>query len=329
MKFWRELVAACALSAALGGAPAVLAAEPGSAPESKPPAKDLLLRGDARCTGCHDEADDPVPSMLELHPSVLAIGKTRHGVVADKRTPSCSDCHGESNDHVNYKGKDKPPKPDRTFGKHSKTPVQARNQSCLTCHQSGNRIAWQSGSHAGNDVACSSCHQVHAARDAVREKTTQAQTCYTCHAEQRAQMSRPNHHPVPEGKMTCSSCHNVHGDNPKMLAKNSLTDVCYTCHAEKRGPFVHNHQPVTEDCGICHNPHGTTTENLLKVRIPFLCQECHASGGHPQQAAGLPTGRTANTSLLGTVARGCTNCHVNIHGSNSTINSATAGRFRR
>jgi hypothetical protein len=44
---------------------------------------------------------------------------------------------------------------------------------------------------------------------------------------------------------------------------------------------------------------------------------------------GLPPGRTTSPSALGTVARGCLNCHTNIHGSNSTINSRTAGRFRR
>ena len=54
--------------------------------------KDLVLRGDAKCTRCHDEGDD-FP--------VLAIGQTRHGVKADGRTPSCTSCHGESDRHVN------------------------------------------------------------------------------------------------------------------------------------------------------------------------------------------------------------------------------------
>ena len=36
--------------------------------------KDAVLRGDAKCTRCHDENDD--------YP-VFAIGKTRHGTVAD------------------------------------------------------------------------------------------------------------------------------------------------------------------------------------------------------------------------------------------------------
>ena len=183
--------------------------------------------------------------------------------------------------------------------------------------------------HASQDVACTSCHQVHARNDKVMGKQTQTEVCFTCHKEQRAQINKPSHHPVVEGKMACSSCHNVHGDNPKQLVKASTNETCYTCHMEKRGPFVHNHEPVSEDCGICHQPHGTVQPSLLKARQPILCQECHQHSSHPGQALGLPAGPTNSTSSLGTVARGCTNCHTNIHGGNSTVNSATAGRFRR
>lgn len=303
--------------------------QPAQTAKAAETAKDLILKGDAKCTGCHDEADDTKPTMLDLRPSVLAIGKTRHGTIADGRTPTCTDCHGESEKHVSHKGSGKPPKSDRTFGKDSVTPVEQRNQACLSCHQGGKHINWQSSVHANRSVACTSCHQVHAAHDKVRDKLTQTQVCFSCHKEQRAQASRPSHHPVIEGKMACTSCHDVHNDNPKALVKDSTNDTCYTCHMEKRGPFVHNHQPVTEDCGICHNPHGTTIANLLKSRPPFLCQECHNHTSHPSQAAGLPAAATTGTTALGTVGRGCLNCHTNIHGGNSTQNSATAGRFRR
>ena len=129
--------------------------------------------------------------------------------------------------------------------------------------------------------------------------------------------------------MSCSSCHNVHGGNPKQLVRDSVNETCFTCHMEKRGPFVHNHPPVQEDCAICHQPHGTTIANLLKSRPPFLCQQCHSHTSHPSQAGQLMTGRGTSTSQVGTAARGCMNCHTNIHGSNSTENKATAGRFRR
>jgi DmsE family decaheme c-type cytochrome len=283
--------------------------------------QDKVLKGDAQCTRCHDETEE--------YP-VLAIAKTKHGTRADGRTPTCTSCHGESNLHVNRPPDAKErPKPDVMFSKDSKTPMEQRSASCLNCHQGGNRISWQSSTHGTRDVACSSCHQVHTPHDKVRDKVTQTDTCFNCHKEQRVQMNRPVHHPVLEGKMSCSSCHNVHGDNPKQLVRASVTETCFTCHMEKRGPFVHNHPPVQEDCAICHQPHGTTISNLLKARPPFLCQECHSVDSHPAQAGQLPTGRTAASTQLGSVARGCLNCHTNIHGGNSTQNSATAGRFRR
>jgi len=329
MKFLRHLfVWSVLLGLGCAGASLTLAAEPAKPTEA---AKDLVLKGDAKCTGCHDESDDAGPNMIDLHPSVLSIGKTKHGTQADGRTPTCTDCHGESTEHRQHRGSGAPPKTEREFSKKTTTPVEERNAACLTCHQGGKRIGWQSSAHGSQDVACTSCHQVHAKEDKVRDKTAQTEVCFTCHKEQRAQVNKPSHHPIVEGKMACSSCHDVHGDNPKQLIKASTNETCYTCHMEKRGPFVHNHQPVTEDCSICHQPHGTTTENLLKSRPPFLCQECHNMTSHPGQTFGLPANRAAvgsGYSTLGTVGRGCVNCHTSIHGSNST-QSTTADRFVR
>lgn len=306
-------IAALALPLAAG-------AQTQAAAKSKTP--DLVLKDDAKCTTCHDEADKP---------QVLHIGKTKHGTIADTRVGTCTACHGQSEKHIAdaEKGAKKPAAPDVAFGAKSQTPLEARSEACLSCHQGGNRIHWKSSTHANRDVTCSSCHKVHTQHDSARDRFTQTETCFNCHKEQRVQINRPVHHPIIEGKMACSSCHNVHGDNPKQLVRETVTETCFTCHMEKRGPFVHNHPPVQEDCAICHQPHGTTIASLLKARPPYLCQECHSHTSHPSQLAGLPTGRTTSTSALGTVARGCMNCHTNIHGSNSTQNSATAGRFRR
>lgn len=336
----KRLFAVCAFLGALAGVTATVAAEAPNAMDKKP-AKDLVLKGDAKCTSCHDEEDAP---------EQLAIGKTRHGTVADKNAPTCTTCHGASESHIKkLAGQKERAKPDVTFGgmfskidvdaqvdryfgrfgRGTTTPVKDRNGACLSCHKGGKRMHWSGSTHANRDVACTNCHQIHTAHDRVRDRTSQTELCFTCHKEQRAQINRPSHHPIVEGKMACSDCHNVHGNNPKQLTRNSVNETCYECHMEKRGPFVHNHQPVSEDCTICHNPHGTNIANLLKTRPPFLCQECHSHTSHPGQVAGLPSGRTTSPTLLGTVGRGCLNCHTNIHGGNSTVNSATAGRFRR
>lgn len=283
--------------------------------DSEGEAPDIVLRGDGKCTKCHDETSD--------YP-VFAIGKTKHGTVADSRTPTCTSCHGESDQHMNN-DEAMPPPPSRTFGKNSTTPVLERDQACLDCHQGGKRMNWIGSAHANRDIACTSCHQIHTDRDRVRDKMTQSETCFTCHKEQRAQINRPSRHPIREGKVVCSDCHNPHGSaGPSMTVRDSVNETCFTCHMEKRGPFIYNHPPAQENCAICHNPHGTTAPNLLKVRSPFLCQECHEPNTH-QSSLGTITGAYARNTL----ARGCMNCHTNIHGSNNPENVRNNGLFQR
>ena len=306
-------------------------------------AKDIVLKGDAKCTRCHDEN--------EAYP-VLSIGKTRHGTVADSRTPTCTSCHGESDKHINKPADSKErPKPDRLygmrptipaeqqvdrffgfFGKNTATPVVERNSACLGCHEGGKRMHWAGSAHDARDVACTSCHQIHTSHDKVRDKQTQPEICFTCHKEQRAQINRPSHHPVKEGKMTCTDCHNPHGTaGEKLLVKDNVNDTCYTCHLEKRGPFLRGHQPVAENCATCHNPHGTTNDNLLKVRAPFLCTQCHEPTSHRGNLPGV-TGGTAGGNASGVgigLARSCLNCHTNIHGTNNPASITNERTFRR
>lgn len=325
MKYVRQVLAFCAVVSALGVSAPVLAADMAkSAATKKEAPKDLILKGDAKCTGCHDEADEPQgrATMLELNPGVLAIATTRHGVKGDSRTPSCVDCHGESEKHLGYKGKDKPPSPDRSFRKATATPAAERNAACLSCHKGDQRSHWEGSQHAVNEVACNSCHVIHAEHDKVRNKKTQGDVCFTCHKSERAQVHRISTHPLAAGKMACSDCHNSHGSaGPKLLKKNTLNETCFTCHAEKRGPFLWEHQPVTEDCSNCHTPHGSNISPLLKTRAPFMCSECH-DGPHNSKtpygpvAAGNQGGFVGANPTENAGGRGCMNCHSMIHGSN-------------
>ncbi len=302
--------------------------------------KDLVLRGDAKCTRCHDESD--------AFP-VLAIGQTRHGVKADGRTPSCTSCHGESDSHVNKpEGVKERPRPDITFRGKNMPDAHTRNGACLTCHESGSRTLWDGSKHQSEDLACSNCHAVHAPRDKVLAKETQPEVCFACHKTERSQANRISHHPILEGKVVCSECHNPHGSaGPKLLVKNTVNETCWTCHAEKRGPFLWEHPSASDDCMNCHTPHGSTNPPLLRARTPWLCQECHGDGaphpGNVYSAASLPGGRVTNINNTGGVAsgaqlgvinpvtgarvtqnappaqmafRGCVNCHSQVHGSN-------------
>ena len=312
MRLVRQLLTFCAVIGTMAAATPLLAADA---------AKDLVLKGDAKCTRCHDEADSP---------ELLAIATTRHGVKGDSRTPSCTSCHGESEKHLGHKGSDKPPKPDRTFGKTTANSAQDRSGACLTCHQGEKRTYWEGSQHPANDVACSSCHTIHGQNDKVRNKKTQTEVCFTCHKTERAEGRRISTHPIEAGKVVCSDCHNTHGSaGPKLLKKNTVIETCFTCHAEKRGPFLFEHRPMTESCVNCHSPHGSNISPLLRTRPPFLCQECHdgthASGSTAgRNAAGNQAGFIGNPSA-NVVGSACLNCHRQIHGSNSPA----GGYFQR
>lgn len=291
----------------------LLAGVAGKPARAEPPA--ATQEAVRTCTKCHDEG--------EAFP-VLSILKTRHAVSADSRTPfageGCISCHGPSEAHIRKaEGSDERALPDVAFSKASLTPVSGQNAVCLDCHQSSARLHWKGSTHEFEGVACSSCHTVHAEHDPVLARETEAETCFTCHKNQRAEIMQPSAHPIRFGEMGCSDCHNPHGSNgPKLLVSATVNQTCYGCHAEKRGPFLWEHAPVREDCMSCHKPHGSVHANLLKTRTPFLCQQCHMATNHSSSVfsgTGLPgaTRPSGSPFLLG---KNCMNCHSQVHGSN-------------
>jgi DmsE family decaheme c-type cytochrome len=312
-------------------APKDSAAAPPSAESAEPPAENssqkaptpaapaapqYSRRGADSCIACHDDEH------------VLAIFKTAHARHTDPRTPfghgqlQCEACHGPGGAHAGRvrSGEDRPPIP--MFGHDSPATVKERNDACLGCHQGNVEQHWPLNAHEREGVACSSCHQIHAAHDPVLSKTTQAETCMGCHPQQRAQSQLPFTHPIRQERMACSDCHSPHGSIADFaLLGRTLNDTCFTCHADKRGPYLWEHAPVTEDCSICHEPHGSSNPGMLRQRPPLLCQECHSEAGHPSvplSGTQLP-GATPSAQALG---QGCANCHSRVHGSNHPSGAA-------
>jgi DmsE family decaheme c-type cytochrome len=293
-----------------------------SAVKADEPAPSFAAKGEVTCMKCHDEA--PVTDIL----------KTPHAVKGDSHTPfaqhGCESCHGASPQHVSSRPAEgeKRALPAIVFKGPGLSSVTERNQACLGCHESGLRMNWRGSQHDSNQLACTDCHSIHTQKDAVLAKLTQPDKCFGCHAAQRAESFQLSHHPIREGKVSCSDCHNPHGGpGPKMLKEFTLNETCFTCHQDKRGPFLWEHEPVRDDCSNCHTPHGATQVRLLKERPPFLCTSCHQEGGHQSAAfsGNVTPGINAaigSTTSKGAVnqrmlARGCVNCHSEVHGSNS------------
>jgi predicted CXXCH cytochrome family protein len=88
---------------------------------------------------------------------------------------------------------------------------------------------------------------------------------------------------------------------------------------------------VQENCALCHNPHGSINDNLLRQRPPFLCQQCHEPTSHRGNQASFvgPQNTAGGSTAANLLARGCLNCHTNIHGTNNPADISNERTFRR
>jgi DmsE family decaheme c-type cytochrome len=267
------------------------------------------------CATCHEAAHTSTANSL-------------HGAKNDASGSMCQACHGDASAHL----KDPAKKPDNKIK--TGTPAE-KTAVCMTCHAGNRQLAfWESGKHATNDVACSSCHSIHkekalhVAPYTTTSRPIEADVCGNCHKQVRNATLKPSHHPIMEGKVKCSDCHNPHGALTQAMVKHeTVNQQCFSCHADKRGPFVFGHPPVEENCLSCHTPHGSAHGKLLNEKVPNICQDCHVTGRHPTAFYGSRQGWTVpetgapNTGVSSRfVARACLNCHNSIHGSNAPTN---------
>ncbi len=267
-------------------------------------AQDQNYVGSETCQVCHEE----------LH---KAFQKNPHQrLELDKKrgwaTKACEACHGPGIKHVDSQSA-------KDIVNPSKAPAAQVNQICLKCHlNEPTHVGRIQGAHARSAIACTACHSMHKAPEAlVRRKVVATnQLCRECHTAEWSEFQRPYKHRLPEGAMSCVDCHNPHGT---LLAKSVQTtlaneQVCLKCHGDLRGPFVFEHAPVRlSGCATCHEPHGSANPRMLRRHEQrFLCLECHANIGTARTLGGVPPGFHDVKSAR---FQNCTICHTQIHGS--------------
>lgn len=287
-------------------------------PPAKPPANDSPFAGSNGCRPCHPA------QALQFYRNPHF--KTTVAEGATSENSGCESCHGAGKKHIAAAG-------GRVTIPNAFSLMQPNQvlDACLRCHSKDvNRANIRRSSHTQANVVCTSCHSIHrsdSAKSLLAAK--QADVCYGCHSDVRAQFSQPFKHRVNEGFMTCSDCHNPHGANsavsktghrPRMIETGLQNEQpCMKCHTDKRGPFLFEHAAVRVDgCESCHSPHGSTNARLLKRPVVFtVCLECHnGAGSFGRQADGIPT-QSASHNMADPRYRNCTTCHVRIHGSNA------------
>ena len=244
------------------------AAKPPKVVKGKRPPPEAHVVGDKVCLGCHATQAAEFQKTLMGRISLTQPGKF-----------SCENCHGPGSAHAKAGG-GRGVGGIMSFEADDPRSSEEKNGICLACHERGDRTNWAGSTHEERGLACVNCHTVMKSVSRKNQLKTafEADTCFQCHKDRRAQMFRSSHMPLREGKITCSDCHNPHGSfTEALLKKDSINDVCYTCHAEKRGPFLFEHEPVRENCDNCHDPHGTVQRVFAEAvasaavfRVPWL-----------------------------------------------------------
>src|ERR1043166_854908 len=174
------------------------------------------------------------------------------------------------------------------------------------------------------DLGCEACHgpgSLHVDAGGGKGKFIvpgkDAEACFQCHLDKKAEFGLQYHHPVKEARMSCTACHDPHGEDihkPKGMFVGRVNEDCAQCHREQARPHVFEHEALREGCTTCHNVHGSINEKLLTERDNNLCLKCHA------QVASVPAGMTLigkfdHTPFLRQGTCFSAGCHTAIHGS--------------
>ena len=289
-------------SSAQAGKPATATASQESSAKNQYDPSSYTYLGAEVCETCHED----IYKGWEKTPHWKTTLDTKGG----PSHQGCEGCHGPGSAHVAGGG-------DITkifkFEEASSKEIIAR---CLTCHAGGQQHMNALNSvHTENGVSCITCHSPHHAetREFLLVKA-QPKLCYSCHLQQKPQFEMPFHHRVNEGLIQCTDCHNPHGTvKPKQVQTSSTQNaICFKCHTEKEGPFVFEHPPVKiEGCQSCHVPHGGANMHMLRVsNVNLLCLQCHTNSSF-SGATNTPSFHNQQTYF-----QACTQCHLQIHGSN-------------
>jgi predicted CXXCH cytochrome family protein len=261
------------------------------------------------CTSCHEiRVNKDVTRVKLITTTPLALCLTCHadknaadikGTVHPPAVRDCVKCHDpHSSDYKNQLLKP--------------TSGDAKDNLCLTCHQTGLNVPEKGSRHVALDMGCETCHVTHKTGEIGKVEFDYHLTkappalCVDCHDVKNADLQKA-HQNQPFETANCVSCHDPHQSAaPKLMArfthppfadkqcevchapaKNGkvvLTQadakaLCVTCHDDK-AKLIESakvpHPGAAGDCTDCHSPHASRQPGLPKTNAVDICLGCHS-----------------------------------------------------
>jgi len=292
------------------------------------------------CTSCHE---------VRVNKNI-----TRVKLITATPYKLCLTCHSDK-DATQIKGQVHPPAvrdclkchdPHSSENKYQllkATSGEAKENLCLSCHQTGLNVPEKGSRHAALDMGCETCHTTHKTgadqkienqfhltkatpelcldchdpKDAALQKSHQNQpfataNCLQCHDPHQSAapklMARFMHPPFAD--KSCEMCHAPAKDGKVVLTQASVKDLCVTCHDDKAKLIESakvQHPGAAGDCTDCHTPHASAQPGLPKTDAVNICIGCHTDQAEQGKKAHLhqPAFR-----------QGCATCHEPHGGSN-------------
>src|SRR5258706_4424771 len=159
--------------------------------------------GSEACATCHEDISNTFAK--NPHKRVDAGSGPRFKGLKEH---ACEACHGAAQKHTESVSAEDIRNP-------SKLVAAEVDKLCLTCHlNQPTHVGRLQSSHAKDQVACTTCHKIHANGPlglVARKASAVNEQCAGCHTSVWSQFQKPFHHRVAEGAMSCVDCHNPHG----------------------------------------------------------------------------------------------------------------------
>lgn len=192
------------------------------------------------CLRCHiDSVQASDPGTINRYQGLPFL----HGGI------TCEACHGDSQQHVQTRGKAAIVNP-------AHLDADRRDSICISCHLEGDVSVERAGHSAlsyrpGESISTYMAYYVRAGANLTVRGVSEVE-----------QLSQSTCKRMSGDRMSCTSCHDPHYSPDAQHRVAFYRSKCLVCHSQPQ--FAASHHPENQDCTSCHMPR-TGAMNILHV----------------------------------------------------------------